>query len=150
MKNRLDNIHRKIDGTYYVVEVVPDSGAKKLQIASAYIEKERAPRALNMANAPQLTSETLNASTLSKTRITEKSTEVNRRLAPIVSAYIEKAEQKPAEVGQLLDAQAPSSYVRNETAISTSKKGAMRPRRHLLSKDIMPQTCPRQSPLIIK
>lgn len=64
---------KKIDGMYYVVEAVPDSGNKKLQIISAYIEekKERAPRLLNMDKTPQHTSETLDASTLSTNRVAD-------------------------------------------------------------------------------
>lgn len=62
---------KKIDGTYYVVEAVPDSSNRKLQIISAYIQKERAPRVLNMAKAPQPTSETPNAPTLSTNRVAD-------------------------------------------------------------------------------
>lgn len=55
---------KRINGNYYVVEAVPDSSAKKLQVISAYINanEKGAPRVLNMAKAPQPTSETLDES----------------------------------------------------------------------------------------
>ena len=62
---------KKIDGTYYVVEAVPDSAAKKMHVVSAYIEKERAPQLLNMSKIPQPTSETPVASTLSNDRVAD-------------------------------------------------------------------------------
>ena len=32
-------LSKKVDGTYYVVEAVPDTNAKSLAVISAYIEK---------------------------------------------------------------------------------------------------------------
>lgn len=60
---------KKIDGHYYVVEAVPDSGKKKMQIVSAYIEKPETGKVVgnqkktahqvgDVLNAPPLTSET--------------------------------------------------------------------------------------------
>lgn len=71
---------KKIDGTYYVVEAVPDSKGKKLQVISAYIggNKKAAPELMNMAGntAPHLTSEPLAPSTASNS-ISKSSENVN-------------------------------------------------------------------------
>lgn len=87
---------KRVDGTYYVVEAVPDTAAKQLRVVSAYMTKAdgvtQAPNAqgpgttpyaspasspsavsestgqlLNMANAPQLTSQTPNGANTSAT-----------------------------------------------------------------------------------
>ena len=52
---------KRVNGTYYAVEAVPDAKAKKLQVVSAYIRKAKKGegQALNIAmKAPQVTSET--------------------------------------------------------------------------------------------
>ena len=52
---------KKVNGTYYVVEAVPDSSAKKLHIVSAYMQKNSGSitQELNMEqSSPQLTPET--------------------------------------------------------------------------------------------
>ncbi len=58
---------KKIDGTYYVVEAVPDSSRKRLQIISAYMDsnKKTAPGLVNMENSPHLTSKTFDPSAAS-------------------------------------------------------------------------------------
>ncbi|NBI63183.1 hypothetical protein D3Z38_09020 [Clostridiales bacterium] len=56
---------KRVDGMYYVVEAVPDSSKKKLQVVSAYIKKGKKKRSATsalMSDDPQLTSKTLNAS----------------------------------------------------------------------------------------
>ena len=55
---------KKINGTYYVVEAVPDSKLKKLQIESAYMSnKKEVPQQVTMDKSHGHTSETLAAST---------------------------------------------------------------------------------------
>ena len=53
---------KKIDGHYYVVEAVPDSGKKKIQVVTAYIEKPGIKKTVHqvgdVTNAPPRTSET--------------------------------------------------------------------------------------------
>lgn len=43
---------KAIDGTFYVVEAVPDSKAKKLQVVTAYINKKGAGQVLNTKQSP--------------------------------------------------------------------------------------------------
>ena len=53
---------KRVNGNYYVVEAVPDSKAKTLQIISAYKTKaEGVSQGLNMPESPQHTSETRHA-----------------------------------------------------------------------------------------
>lgn len=60
---QLIKYEKQIDGKYYVVEAVPDSKAKKLQVTSAYMStKKEAPQVLNVPKSPQPTSETPHAS----------------------------------------------------------------------------------------
>lgn len=51
---------KKVNGTYYVVEAVPDSADKKMHIVSAYMQKNggSVTQELNMGYPPQHTSET--------------------------------------------------------------------------------------------
>ena len=52
-------ISKKIDGTMYIIEAVPDTARKKLQLVTAYIAQNKgAGQTLNMPEGPQLTSET--------------------------------------------------------------------------------------------
>ncbi|MEG1754113.1 MAG: hypothetical protein RR234_09395, partial [Christensenella sp.] len=69
---------KRIDGTYYVVEAVPDSNAKKVQVVSAYIQKAKkeAPQVVN-AFAPTFTSENGLASTSYDTTIPQGKNGVN-------------------------------------------------------------------------
>lgn len=65
---------KRIDGTYFLVEAVPDSKAKKLQVVTAYIQpnKKGAGQVLNMSESdPQLTSKTLvtSAPSLASTQV---------------------------------------------------------------------------------
>ena len=55
----LISFKKSVNGTYYVVEAVPDSAAKQLRVVSAYMQKKSrsTDQVLNMAKAPQLTSE---------------------------------------------------------------------------------------------
>lgn len=48
---------KKVDGTYYVVEAVPDTKAKSLYVVSAYISKKNNQQAADV-QAPAITSET--------------------------------------------------------------------------------------------
>lgn len=51
-------ISKKIDGTYYVVEAVPNSKFKRLDVVTAYIEPKKGEGSVTDANAPRQTSET--------------------------------------------------------------------------------------------
>ncbi|MGM9553654.1 MAG: hypothetical protein ACI3V2_05065, partial [Faecousia sp.] len=60
-KAKMVRFAKKIDGTYYVVEAVPDSGKKTLRVVSAYLQKDSgsSTRLLNMGETPpQLTPKT--------------------------------------------------------------------------------------------
>ena len=53
---------KKIDGVYYVIEAVPDSKSKKLQIVDAYFSNKKRSTANNLVdNSPHPTSETSHA-----------------------------------------------------------------------------------------
>jgi hypothetical protein len=73
---------KKIDGTMYVVEAIPDSKRKSLAVVSAYMQKNSGSgiQVLNMAqSAPQLTSETPvgASSSPTDTSITDSAANVN-------------------------------------------------------------------------
>ena len=65
---------KKINGTYYVVESVPDSQYKRLWIQSAYIEKNTVTQASD-ENTPDTTSETNLASPVFSTNIISQTSE---------------------------------------------------------------------------
>lgn len=69
---------KRVNGNYYVVEAVPDSKAKTLQIVSAYKTKaEGVSQVLNMPEDPQQTSETLHAFAPSDTNVSQRKNYVN-------------------------------------------------------------------------
>ena len=53
---------KKVDGTYYVVEAVPDTKYKKLWVVSAYLDKKGGVTQASDATSPEVTSETSLAS----------------------------------------------------------------------------------------
>lgn len=93
---------KKIDGHYYVVEAVPDSGKKKIQVVTAYIEKPGIKKTVHqvgdVTNAPPRTSETgLN------------DTVFDNSVAPIDKAVNDAGAKKAAD--QLVDvSRTPSSH----------------------------------------
>ena len=84
---------KKVDGTFYVVEAVPDSNAKKLQVISAYMDNQKKSTA-NAEHAlhpytdavPQPTPETPYASTLSDSIL--PSAEKNVKEVPLLQDSI--------------------------------------------------------------
>ena len=55
---------KRVNGTYYIVEAIPDSSKKMLHVITTYAGKKKGvPQALLMHESPQLTSGTLNGST---------------------------------------------------------------------------------------
>lgn len=79
--SQIIKFEKKVDGTYYVVEAVPDSKAKKLQVISAYIgNKKVAPELVNMETSPHLTSKTFDPSATAN-NISDPTQNVNPREA---------------------------------------------------------------------
>ncbi len=72
---------KKVDGTYYVVEAVPDSTARQMRIISAYMESGSTDQVLNMPQAASSqTSETLHGANTPTLNLAQNDTGVNGKL----------------------------------------------------------------------
>ena len=71
-------LKKRINGTFYLVEAVPDSAAKKLQVVSAYIQKRKeGDGQVPDAKAPGLTAKTVLTSTPSPFMLPQEALPVN-------------------------------------------------------------------------
>ena len=101
------SITKKINGTYYVVCVVPDSKAKKMRVKSAYISKKEVNQEFDALNAPNATPETnLDiTSTNSIPQTGEKSTPSDKKSYNLTEDAAEQTAREAAEVEQFRNEQ---------------------------------------------
>lgn len=93
-------LHKRIDGEYYLSEAIVDSSWKKIWVQSAYIKKAGDYATAENGNAPQLTSETPNASLSDNISIAQNNRVDNAKFS--LSDYDQDARKAENQMGILL------------------------------------------------
>ncbi len=101
-------LRKRIDGEYYLSEAIVDSSWKKIWVQSAYIKKAGDYATAEDGSAPQLTSETPNASLSDTKSIAQENRRGNEKfsMSDFASAYSAAVEQGDTDKAKELVAQA--------------------------------------------
>ena len=110
-------LKKRINGTFYLVEAVPDSAAKKLQVVSAYIQKRKEGAGqVPDAKAPGLTAKTVLTSTPSPFMLPQEA-------LPVKGIEKERAGQAP-DVGNTTPGMTPKSDLATTPISSLAQESA--------------------------
>ncbi len=145
-------LKKRINGTFYLVEAVPDSAAKKLQVVSAYIQKRKeGDGQVPDAEAPGLTAKTVLTSTPSPFMLPQEALPVNevpkkRSNSPapddaanaVPQMYVQDVKENASnkEAGQVLNMPKNDPQFTSETPLASTSSSFMLPQEALPVKGI--------------